>query len=83
MPAADVGLSIGPIPLVTERPETKSGDLDERQRARETSDVMWRLNKYNEINCQCGAKLRIPSKFKESTVTCPHCGRIHQVLEET
>jgi heat shock protein HtpX len=79
MTAAAVGLSTEPIPLLTERPETKFGDLDERQRSREISDVMRRLNRYKEINCQCGAKLRIPPKFKESTVMCPHCGRIHSV----
>jgi len=79
MPTAAVGLSAESLPLVTERPETKAGDLDERQRARETSDVMWRLNNYKDINCECGAKLRIPPKFKDTKVKCPHCGRIHQV----
>ncbi|MFC1871835.1 M48 family metalloprotease [Chloroflexota bacterium] len=79
MPAAAVGLSAEPVPLVTERPKTRAGDLDERQRARETSDVMWRLNKYKTINCDCGARLRVPPNFKETKLTCPHCGRIHPV----
>ncbi|MFC1972145.1 M48 family metalloprotease [Chloroflexota bacterium] len=78
MPAAD-GLSAEPVPLVTERPETKAGELNERQRARETSDVMWRLNKYKTIKCECGARLRVPPNFRETKLTCPHCGKVHPV----
>jgi heat shock protein HtpX len=49
------------------------------ERARETSDLMWRLNDYKTINCTCGTKLRVPPRFKESTVRCPHCGRTNSV----
>ncbi len=45
------------------------------ERARETSDLMWRLNKYQTINCACGTKLRVSPEFKGNVVRCPHCGR--------
>jgi len=49
------------------------------ERVRETSDLMWRLGNYKTIVCDCGTKLRVPPKFKEFTVRCPHCGRINPV----
>jgi heat shock protein HtpX len=49
------------------------------ERARETSDLMWRLNKYKEINCECGTRLRVPPNYRQPVVRCPHCGRIHQI----
>ena len=64
------------VPITTTKLE---GEANEIQRVRETSDVMWRLNNYNTIKCDCGAKLRVPPKFKEPTIKCPHCGRTHQV----
>ncbi len=49
------------------------------ERARETSDMMYRLNKYKTITCACGTKLKVPPRFKDDTIRCPHCGRIHRV----
>jgi heat shock protein HtpX len=72
-------IATGAVPLATTKPEAKVEEPSEIQRARETSDVMWRLNDYKTITCDCGAKLRVPPRFKESKITCPHCGRTHQV----
>jgi heat shock protein HtpX len=49
------------------------------ERARETSDLMWRLNNYKTIPCECGTILRIPSSFRAPAVRCPHCGRINPI----
>jgi len=54
-------------------------ELDKVGRTRETSDVMWRLNNYKTINCNCGTKLKVPPEFKGTTVKCPHCGTTHRV----
>ena len=54
-------------------------DLDYIQRARETSNVLWNLNKYKIINCACGTRMRLPPSFKLREVRCPHCGRINTV----
>jgi len=78
MPAT-AGIATGVAPLAATKPAAKVEEPDEMQRARETSDVMWRLNKYKTIACDCGAKLRVPPRFKEPKITCPHCGRIHPV----
>lgn len=49
------------------------------ERARETSDLMWRLSNYRTIACACGTTLRVPPDFSAATVKCPHCGRVHNV----
>jgi len=50
---------------------------DKVARTRETSDLVWRLNKYQTIDCDCGVRLRVPPKFKGEMVRCPRCGRVH------
>ena len=77
VPAAS--LAAGTVPISTVKLEGEAGEPNEIQRARETSDAMWRLSNYNTITCDCGAKLRVPPTFKEPTIKCPHCGRTHQV----
>jgi heat shock protein HtpX len=77
IPAA--GLVAGSTPIAETSPQTKVEEPDETQRVRETSDVMWRLNSYKTITCDCGTKLRVPPRFKEKSITCPHCHRKHQV----
>lgn len=47
------------------------------ERVRETSDLMWRMNNYKTINCDCGTKLKVPPRFQKANVRCPHCGRIN------
>jgi len=74
------GIAAGVAPLEAAKPEAKKvEEPNEMQRARETSDVMWRLNNYKTIACDCGARLRVPPRFKEPKIKCPHCGRIHRV----
>jgi heat shock protein HtpX len=46
------------------------------ERARETSDLMWRLHDYKTIDCPCGTRLRVSPEFRGVNVQCPHCGRI-------
>ena len=77
IPAASIAAET--VPITTTKLEGEAGEPNEIQRARETSDVMWRLSNYTTITCDCGAKLRVPPKFKEPRIKCPHCGRTHQV----
>jgi heat shock protein HtpX len=49
------------------------------ERARETSDLMWRLSNYKIIDCECGARLKVSPQFRAPVIRCPHCGRIHPV----
>jgi len=54
--------------------EPEPGKLE---RTREVSDLMWRMNDYKTIDCDCGTKLKVPPKLKKANVKCPHCGRIN------
>jgi len=72
-------MAAGAVPLTATKAEATAGEPDEIQRARETSDVMWRLSNYNTITCDCGARLRVPPTFKGPKIKCPHCGKTHQV----
>jgi heat shock protein HtpX len=77
LPAAAV-TAAGPLALRAPKLEAAE-KVEEVQRARETSNLMWNLNKYNTITCACGTKLRLPPGFKLPQVRCPHCGRINPV----
>jgi heat shock protein HtpX len=77
--ATTVATVVGAVSLRAARPEKVKPELDEVQRARETSNVMWNLHDYKTIACDCGTTLRIPPRFKSPTVKCPHCGRVHQL----
>jgi len=77
IPAAAVAAA-GTVALREPQPEPAE-KVNEVQRTRETSNLMWNLNKYNTITCACGTKLRLPPGFKLSQVKCPHCGRINPV----
>ena len=80
VPASELA-AVGAISLRAASPEVKEAEpvADQIQRTRETSDLMWQLNNYKAIDCECGSRLRIPPGFKDANVRCPHCGRIHAV----
>jgi heat shock protein HtpX len=77
IPAAS--LTAETVPIATIKLEGEAGEANDIERARDTSDVMWRLSNYKTITCDCGAKLRVPPNFKEPQIKCPHCGKTHQV----
>jgi len=78
IPASAIA-GVGAIGLRAAQPEITEGEPDKTQRARETSDLMWRLSNYKTITCRCGTKLRVPPKFREPSIKCPHCGRTNPV----
>ena len=67
----------GPTALRKPSAEAKTEEKAPQKvkRARETSDMMWRMSKYRTVNCPCGTKLRVSPEFKGVNVQCPHCGR--------
>ncbi len=82
IPTSTLAAITGTVPLrgvVTGAAATEKVE-DKIERTRETSDLMLRLNNYKTIDCKCGTKLRIPPKFKDSTVRCPHCGAVHSLM---
>jgi heat shock protein HtpX len=48
-------------------------------RARETSDLLWRLNGYTFIQCACGARLKVPPGLHTDRARCPRCKRVHEL----
>ena len=69
----------GVVGLRAATPEAAQKEPSKVERARETSDVMWRRSNYKTLTCVCGTKLRVPPKFKAPSVKCPYCGRTNQV----
>jgi heat shock protein HtpX len=55
--------------------ESIPDELDYIKRARQTSNLIWNINNYQLITCDCGTKMRLPPSFKLSEVRCPHCGK--------
>jgi heat shock protein HtpX len=51
---------------------------DKVTRTRDVNDMMYRMNDYKTIECECGAKLKVPPSMQGSMIKCPRCGRPHQ-----
>ena len=51
---------------------------DKVTRTRDVNDMMYRMNDYKTIECECGAKLKVPPSMQGSMIKCPRCGRAHQ-----
>jgi heat shock protein HtpX len=51
----------------------------DKQVKREVGDLMMRLNDFFFINCTCGIKIKVPPDFKSDSISCPKCGRIHNI----
>jgi heat shock protein HtpX len=51
---------------------------DKVSRTRDVNDMMYRMNDYKTIECECGAKLKVPPSMQGSMIKCPRCGRAHQ-----
>ena len=75
--AAAVGV-VGLRAAVAEGPVESSPLDDKVTRTREVNDMMYRMNDYETINCECGAKLKVPPSMQGTVIKCPRCGRPHQ-----
>ena len=73
---------VGPVGLraaAAEGPVEPAAPVDDKMtRTREVNDMMYRMNDYKTIQCECGAKLKVPPSMQGSVVKCPRCGRFHQ-----
>ena len=59
----------GELGLASEKASDKAASTHE------VSDLMLRLNKYRTVDCECGARWKIPPGFKDNDVLCTRCGR--------
>ena len=78
MPKSALALAGASIKAVTPPADT-ANEPDMLERTRETQDLMWRMSNYKMIDCECGARIRVPPSYPDSEVKCPHCGRMHQI----
>ena len=67
------------VPLRAAKPEATEEEAKEAKAVRDTTNLLWGLSNYKTVTCDCGTRLRVPPKFKQPTVRCPHCGRINRV----
>jgi heat shock protein HtpX len=75
-----VRLTAAPVALRTASTDVQTEEAHEEvQRARETSNTLWQINKYKTVECECGTRFRIPPNFKASEFVCPHCGRLNKI----
>jgi len=44
-------------------------------RSREASDLVLKMNQYRTVDCDCGARWKIPPGFKGDNIQCTRCGR--------
>ena len=75
--AAAVG-AVGLRAAVAEGPVETAPVDDKVSRTREVNDMMYRINDYKAIQCECGAKLKVPPSMQGTIIRCPRCGRPHQ-----
>ncbi|MBM4079941.1 MAG: M48 family metallopeptidase [Planctomycetes bacterium] len=64
-------------PEVPEARAAASEPSSDVEQTREVRDLLWKLNAFRFISCDCGAKLKIPPTFKAASVRCPRCSRQH------
>ena len=65
-----------PVPVAAPVAPAATARLD---RVRQTTDMLWRLNRYAFIACPCGTTLKVPPAYVGRAIACPHCGAVHQV----
>jgi heat shock protein HtpX len=75
--AAAVG-TVGLRAAVADGPVETAPVDDKVSRTREVNDMMYRMNDYKAIQCECGAKLKVPPSMQGTMIKCPRCGRPHQ-----
>jgi heat shock protein HtpX len=79
IPAA-VAASAGAVGL--RGPSTASAkeeSAEKVERTREVTGVMQRLHNYRMVDCECGARLKVPPEYQGNMVQCPRCGRVHRL----
>jgi heat shock protein HtpX len=47
--------------------------------AREALNLLDRIGELVVLGCSCGMRMKLPSGLKQSELTCPRCGRHHEV----
>lgn len=62
-------------------PSADNAPVSKADRARETSNLLYKLNDYKVIDCDCGVRLKVPADYTADQVKCPRCGETHPMSE--
>ena len=71
--------AVAAVPLRAASADADRATDTEAKRAREVGDVLWKKNNYRTVDCQCGARLRVPPGLGAESVRCPRCGTVHRL----
>ena len=77
--SASVGAPAGQLPGLNAVAAAAAAGDTPIDRARQTTDMLWKLKDYIFIACPCETNLKVPPSFRGRAITCPHCGRVHQL----
>ena len=59
----------------SEEPGVGSEIAQRKQQRREVSNVLENMNGYRTVDCECGARWKVPNSFRDDKVLCTRCGR--------
>ena len=59
--------------------DLKSKKADRKKKTRDVGDLIRAVNNYVFISCLCGLKIKVPPNFKKPKLSCPKCGKEHDV----
>ncbi len=72
-------LAGAPAAVAARQASAVEAEPEKIERVRDTSDLMWKMSRYGEVDCQCGSKIRVPPNYRAGTIRCPHCGTVNSV----
>jgi heat shock protein HtpX len=70
----------GPTIVPIQEPAISEADPDKPRLPRDTSDLLWKLNHYSILECDCGTRLKIPPNYRDDALRCPHCGTANRIV---
>jgi hypothetical protein len=70
--------STAAIPIISPALENKT-IIEPANQKREVGDLIMKMNNFRFIDCSCGLRIKIPPDYKGNTITCPRCGRVHDL----
>lgn len=78
IPPSGLMESTAAIPIISPALENKT-ILEPVNQKREVGDLIMKMNNFRFIDCSCGLRIKIPPDYKGNTITCPRCGRVHDL----
>jgi heat shock protein HtpX len=67
--------AVGIRAAVASAPGEAEPAAEKAARSREASDLMLKMDNYRTVDCECGARWKLPQNFKADSIQCTRCGR--------